>query len=354
MADFYKGKRTFVQGEEAAQVFYAGEEAEFIFGRGTQIFPNTPFPLYGRTGVEMILDADGYWFEFGFRIDAELAGNAGAGWTDARNYLRLEVQQSTDLETWTMGKFGPSPEDSVIDRGDGTWEYWGRCFVPEHWETVMVDLTASSNRYGKSVTAVTVLGAAVSLPNFPYAMPSQASLLQADLRSAGYTGATVTSVSAGLTVAARNHTVGVVLGINLTVTGTTVTGAVRYVPGTGYVTLSLPATYSMPSQQAALQAALRTAGATGAVVMLYGAEWTITLPDVAASGGIRQFTVHISPGDPYPYWDTFDVYQGLNTATTIIGESGNVRTPGGAPLEEQPRQFARLKISAGGRYSAYI
>lgn len=354
MADFHKGKRTFVQGEEAAQIFFAGEEAEFVFGRGTQIFPNAPFPLYGRTGVEMILDDDGYWFEFGFRIDAELSGNAGAGWTDARNYLLLEVQQSLDLETWNMGKFGPSPVDSVIDRGDGTWEYWGRCFVPNYWISVMVDLTATSNRYGKAITGISVLGVDLSL-DFPYDPITDAATLEADLDAAGFPGATVTVTSASLSAIAKNHRVGGVTPINLFGSGSTVTGAEYVVPGTGWVTLTLAnASYSLPSEMGLLQGHLRDAGATGAVVNLYGDEWEIVLPDVAATGQTRKFVVTIDPGDPYPAWNVFGTYVGLAPADLVNGVSVNVRTPTGTPLEEAGRQFARLKISAGGRYSAYV
>ena len=330
-------------------MFYAGEEAEFVFGRGTQIFPNAPFPLYGRTGVEMIADANGYWFEFGFRIDAELSGNAGTGWTDAGNYVRLEVQQSLDLETWHMGKFGPAPVDSVINRGDGTWEYWGRAFVPVYWETVLVDLTAVTTRYGKSITGVSVMSVPVSLPNFPYAMPAAAATLQADLRTAGDTGATVTTTSGTLTATAQNHTVGGIRPIVLTQSG----GAVTAASSQGS-SISLPSfPYALPAAAATLQADLRTAGHTGAVVMLHQDSWTILLPDRTAVATQREFSLTITPGDPFKSWDTFGNYQGENPANQIKGTSGNLRTPGGAPLEEAGRQFARLKISAGTRYSAF-
>lgn len=354
MADFSQAKSTFVVGVEAAQVFVAGEEAAMIFGRGTQVFPNTPFRLYSTTAVDMVADANGFWFEFGFRVDAVLTGNAGAGWTDVGNYVKFEIEQSLDLAAWSLGKFGASP-DGVIDHGDGSFTYWSRCYVPVYLQAVMVDLVATSDRYGKSITAIEVMGTAVDLPNFPYAMPAEAASLQADLRAEGYTGATVTSTAGSLVAVARNHTPTGTISMVLTQNGSAaVTGVTAYVPGTGNVTVSLAGyPYAMPSQRAALQADLRTAGYGGTVIMLYGDAWVITLPDRTASGTERSFLVTLDPGDPFPFWDSFGVYQGENPATGVTGTSGNVRTPAGAPLEEAGRQFARLKLSRGTRYDGF-
>jgi hypothetical protein len=349
MADFILGRDTKTQGVDVGQVFIEGEECEFIFGRGSQLFPNIPVPVYGTTESRMTLDAVAHWFEFGFRIDAALTGNAGAGWTDAGNYVRLEIQYSTDLVNWSMGKFLPAPVP-VVDLGSGVFEYWGRCTVPEHWEDIMIDLAATSDRYGKTITAISVFRSFITLPNFPYDMPSEAGQLQTDLRAAGYAGATVTSVAAPLVASAKNHTVNGTANFVLTQVGTNVTAV-----SLGGSPVSLPGfPYSMPTQRAALQAALVTAGYSGAVVMLAADTWEIFLPDRIADGTNREFSLTISPSDPFPYWNFYGNYQGLNPNNIIQGISFNVRTPAGEPLQEANRAFARLKISAGNRYDPYL
>lgn len=346
MADFVFGRDTKTHGVAVGQVFVDGEECEFIFGQGSQLFPNIPVPVYGTAECRITLDAVARWFDYGFRIDAALSGNAGAGWTDAGNYFRLEIQYSTDLANWSMGKFLPAPVP-VVDLGSGVSEYWGRCIVPEHWEHTMIDLTLTSDRYGKSITGLSLFLSPVSLPNFPYNMPSEAAQLQTDLRAAGYTGATVSSVAGPLIASANNYHPSGTQRFNLTQVGANVT-LVTTGPGTP---ISLPGyPYSMPTQRAALQAALVTAGYPGAVVMLADDTWEIFIPDRIATGSIRTISVTITPGDPFPTWDFFGNYTGLAPGDTINGISSNVRTPGGDPLVEAGRAFARLKISPGTRY----
>jgi hypothetical protein len=347
MSAFTPGRRTLTQGEEIARVFIAGEEARFIFGRGTQVFPNLPVPIYGATAVRMATDDDAVWFEFGFQIDAELDGNAAAGFTDAGNYIRIEIEQSTDLVNWNMGKFVPAAVP-VTDNLDGTYTYWSRGVFPRLWKYVTIDLTATTTRYGKSITAVQLFGSTLALPNYPYAMPAAAATLQADLRALGYSGATVTSTSAPLTARAINHTVNGNQNLPVTMSGTSVS-MVKNEYGSNITLPGYP--YAMPAQQATLQAALRTAGYTGAVVMLFADEWEVFIPDRDTILGERRFDLTITPGDPYPHWDFFGTYLGLAPATTIPGVSGNVRaTTGLAPLEEAARQFARLKLTTGTRY----
>ncbi len=309
----------------------------------------------GGTMPEVVADArgDGLLFrtvedsiskfmEVGFYSPTNLlTGNAATGWLDPGGHLRFRIANSMDLETWAHDLIdSPStPEDG----GDGDWIYWSRAVVPLYWRTIMVDLTATSARSGKSITGISVMLAAVSLPNFPYAMPAAAATLQTDLRAAGYTGATVTSTSAALVATAKNHTPSAAHLITLTQSGGSVTAAASQ--GSSISLPSFP--YAMPSARASLQADLRTAGLTGAVVMLYGDPWTIVLPDRAATDVNREFSLTISPGDPYKGWDMFGNYLGEAPANGINGTSGNVRTPGGYPLLEAPAQFFRLGISAG-------
>lgn len=349
MADRAFPRRAFHAGQEVDKVFFGGHEARFAFGMGTQILPNLGAEIYGNHETRTVVETDAFWFEFGFTIDCQLNGNSAAGFTDAGNYFRIEIQQSEDLVNWNMGKFVPAPVP-VVDNGNGTWTYWNRATIPIWWFNVLVDLTVSSNRYGKSITGITVGGAPVSLPGYPYAMPAAAATLQADLRANGYPGATVTNVPAALSVGIVNHTQPGRLPYSATMSGTNVT-MVRNNAGTNIPLPGYP--YSMPSQRATLQTDLRAAGHSGAVVMLYGDEWTIFLPDRPAANQLsRQFSVTFTPDDPYPAWDFFGTYLGNQPANAAVGESGNVRPGGGGSvIPEALRQFARLKITSGSRYN---
>jgi hypothetical protein len=204
MPDVAFERATRTQGQEIGKVFIGGEEAEFIFGRGTQLFPNLPVPIWGMLDTRTLLDADERWFEFGFRINTELSGNAAAGWTDAGNYLRIEPEWSLDLATWHAGKFIPAPVP-VINNGDGTWSYWSRCIHPTDSAVKSGQLQASSgDGYGgfqalggingdarnNPFTALVILGVVRNLGGFPYTMPADAARMQTDL-AAIFPGATV-------------------------------------------------------------------------------------------------------------------------------------------------------------------
>lgn len=334
----YKGtrriKKPIVNGQPARMLLYQGRQIYPC--RGVHPLPSQAYRFDDAT--------DAKWFEVGFRSPEILSGNASAGWTDPRGYVRLELQSSVDLQNWAMGQFVDCAS-TAISNGDGTFDYWSRCIIPHHWEAVLVDLTVTSDRSGKSITAISVMLAAVALSGFPYAMPADAARLQTDLRAAGYTGATVTSTSAALTATARNHTVDGTSSLVVMQSGSTVTSVTS-----GGTSISLPSfPYALPTDRAALQADLRTAGFTGAVVMLHADSWEVTLPDRSATGVNREFSLTIDPGDPFKVWDFFGTYLGENPAATVDGTSGNVRNPAGAPLLERSSQFARMRITRGAR-----
>lgn len=348
MSDFTTARETRTQGVTLERVFASGSEAAFVFGQGTQIFPNAPVPIYGTMTPRTVDETDARWFEVGFKIDATLSGNSAAGFTDSGDYLRIELQQSTDLATWAMGKFIPAAIP-VEDHGDGTRTYWSRSLVPVWWYNVITDLTTTVNRYAKSITGITIGGAPVSLPGYPYAMPASAATLQTHLRAAGYSGAVVSNVAAPLTVGIVNHQQAGRGTMPVTMSGTNVT-MVQW-QGSN---ISLPGyPYAMPAQHGALQTALRNAGFSGAVVSLYGDEWTIFLPDrPAANNSQRETTTTFTPDDPYPAWDFFGTYIGFQAANAQSGTSSNLRSGvGSSPLSEAASQFARLKISGGSRYN---
>ena len=348
MADFLPGRSTRTQGIEADRVFIAGNEAEFIFGQGTQLFPNLPVAIYSTTSSRLVADDTAEWFEFGFRMDASLTGNAAAGFTDAGNYFRLELQQSVDLVNWSAGKFLPAAIP-VVDLGDGSFEYWSRCVEPRIWKYVTLDMTMTSDRASKSITALKLFGVSISLPHYPYAMPSQAATLQADLVAAGYTGATVSSVSHALSVDAANYGNDGKTPFLVTLSGSNVTD-VKTPAG---ATISLPGyPYAMPSQAANLQAALVAAGYPYAGVSVYADAWTIFIPNRSTVFVQRDFTATITPADPYTYQDTNGT--GTDSGNGVSGTSGNVRaTTGLTPRTEAGKQFARLKITPGSRYDPW-
>ena len=208
MAEFTKGRKTRTKGVEISRVFVGGQEAAFIFGKGTQLFPNLPVPIWGCLESRVVLDSAQYWFEMGFRVDTELVGNAANGWTDSGNYLRIDTEWSPDLVNWSAGKFVPAPV-SVINNGDGTWTYWSRAIHPQNSAVksgmiVSSSGAAYSGQVGNIVTidtrnnpftALTILGVVRALGGFPYTMPTDAARMQTDL-AAIFPGATVESSSA--------------------------------------------------------------------------------------------------------------------------------------------------------------
>jgi hypothetical protein len=200
-------RTAYTKGAEIGQVFVQGEEAEFVFGRGTQILPTLGAEIYGRTEARVVLDANERWFEMGFRMDHLLSGNAATGWTDQGNYFRIEPQWSPDLINWSMGKFIPAPTP-VVDNGDGTWSYWSRAIHPvdSAVKTGMLECSSGQLYYGQPgnnpntdtrntpFTALTILGVVRALGGFPYTMPTDAARMQTDL-AAIFPGATVEASS---------------------------------------------------------------------------------------------------------------------------------------------------------------
>lgn len=344
-----------VGGSEVGSVFVGGDNIEFAFGHGQQILPGIPTPIYGVMECRTPTDVTGHWMEVGFRIGTELTGNSAAGWSDAGNYFRLDMEYSTDLKTWALAKFEPAPTP-VVNNGDGTWTYWSRCVVPLVWADVVIDFRSTSNRYGKSITSVELFGSHISLPRYPYAMPSQAALLQTDLRAAGYTGALVTSTAAAMSLNIINHYLSgsgsyVTERMTAIMSGTSVTSVLN-ISGTHVPLPAYP--YAMPGAQATLQSHLRAAGYSGAVVKLLADEWDVLLPDRPTTYRTRGYQITITPGDPHPYWDFYGNYAGENDDTIVQGFPENVRNPGGVGLVESPKGFARLRISRGSRYNAYL
>lgn len=313
----------------------------FLMHRGRQIFPcKEPIPL-PQAQFRIVDDSSGKWFEIGFQSAEELTGDADVGWQDPRGYLEIQVQHSENLIDWTTG--GCLEVAGYPAYSAGWWQYWARLPIPQRWLDIQSDLRITSDRYGKSITALNFTAALtpISLPNFPYAMPADAATLEADLISEGYVGSEVTVTSAALVAKAYNHTQTKRL-LPVTMTGTNVTA----VHDNGSF-ISLPGyPYSMPSQRATLQADLRAAGKTYAVVTLYADQWDILIPDLPH---IRTASITFTPGDPFAGWDFYGNYTGEQPANTTKSTEENLRNPGGDPLLEAAKQFARIAITRGPR-----
>ncbi len=296
-----------------------------------------------KTTIAMTDDAVGKWMEMEITLPAGWSGTAATGYTGPLQpggaSITLSLQYSTDLTAWTSAGWIDTPGTSAATLGDGRRQFFARYSTPQLWKSVMIDLTATTDRFGKSITGISVLGVPVtSGMNYPYAMPAAAATLQTHLRAAGFTGAVVSTSSAAMSVRIGNYYPKGRQPLTAALSGQNVTG-VSFAGSAITAGMSYP--YAMPAARATLQTHLRNAGYDGAVVMLHDDPWTIVLPDRAA-GFMRPFYLTISPGDPYPTWDFFENYTGLAAADGIGGTSGNVRTPGGAPLIEHATAFARL------------
>jgi hypothetical protein len=300
------------------------------------------------TMAVMVFDANAHWFELEVVLPPSFTGNATDGWTGdlvtGQPPVTLGLFHSDSLMAWAgAGEgwvFSPGRETPET-LGNGWKKWFCRCVVmPAWWIDVMVDLTVTSDRYGKSITAMQVFRMPISL-NYPYTPTEIADgTLEADLQTQ-FPGATVDVVSGPLIATAKWHTPGAAITLGVTMSGSNVTDVTYQgsTVGTGYP-------FAMPSQKDAL-ATMLTSALGGdplfkAVVMLHGDSWTITLPDLVTTGQIRDFILTISPDDPFPAWDAFLQYHGLMSAAGVVGASGNVRTPAGAPLQEAARAFARV------------
>lgn len=351
--------KTRSQGQLVSVVYHQGAMVPFIM-RGTKIIYRSEPVELPQTLIRMVTDATGDWMEIGFLSNKLLEGDATAGWTDSEHYCIIEAENSFDLMTWIAGNFVPAPSGGVIDNLNGTWYYWSRSTAPKYLKNVLVDYDLTSSRGNKSITALTLHGASISLPNFPYVVSTSMAQLQTDLRAAGYTDAIATYSSAAYTAEIRRHylktddqgqTGATIENFAVTHSGETVT-EVRIAETNTLV--SLPGyPYSLPSQAAQLQTDLVAAGQSGSVVRLFAGAWRIFLPDrtTAVAQSLRALKATFTTNDQYPRWSDTNAYQGLiNDNTVEVGYSNLRATTGGTIVDGAAKQFARLKLTKGTRY----
>lgn len=325
------------RGTRKQHLLLRGDRPIYLSQEAVNIGAKTWLDANVAHAVAIVADEAGTWFELEIILPGEFSGNPADGWTDGK--MRLGLFWSENLTSWVSGGWIAAPGKTAETLGDGRKKFFARYSpTPLFWKSVMIDLTLDANRYGKGITGLEIYQTPVSLPNYPYDMPSEAAQLQADLRAAGYTGAVISSVAAPLSAGITNHLPSGRQTLQHTMSGTSITD----IRDRG-VTVPLPGyPYAMPSQRATLQTHLRSAGKSGAVVRLYGDVWTLFLPDRLASGTVRDISVVFSPGDPYPNFNIYEEYLGEAPAKTEAGSWNNVRTPSGAPLREALKAFARI------------
>ena len=150
----------------------------------------------GSNGVEK-------WFEVGLPVPTAepLTGNPSAGWVAMNGFFGIVLPWSEDLIHWSVGKFSDSgpPESATLD-GVACLVHWARSMHPVDSETKNGSMSAGGgySPYGSlnPLISLTLNSTLIPLPHFPYTMPGDAALMQANIRAAGYAGATVTATSA--------------------------------------------------------------------------------------------------------------------------------------------------------------
>ena len=293
------------------------------------------------TTAVMTTDPTAQWFEMDITLPANFTGTPETGFVGALEIglppMRLVLSWSDNLTEWVSGGWIQSPDAYPLTIPDGRQQWRARYYAPVYYRETLIDYAIASDRYGKSVTGLNICGEEIALSGFPFALPREAARFQAALRSYGFTAATVTSASAPLVATARNHTPSGAILLRVTMSGASVTD-VTYQG----VTIPLSYPFAMPTQRAALQSALRSAGYDGAVVMLHADPWSLSVPNRLAVSQVRQIVLTFSPGDPFPVWDFSGAYTGENAANIVQGEYSNIRAPDGSPLSESNKGFARL------------
>jgi hypothetical protein len=288
------------------------------------------------------LDSVARWFDVEIVLPDTFVGSPETGWSHEAMHLQLEWAR--DLQTWLSDGWITTPGTTPETLSGGKKKWFARYdATPVFWRSTLIDVTIQSDLHAKSITSLTSFLTPQSLPNFPYAMPSQAAVLQADLRAAGFTDATVTYDEAPIVARARNYTVNGAILIRLTHVGNAVTNAR---PANTGVTIALPNyPYVLPGDAAQLQTDLRDAGFSYTTVTLHAGTWTILLPNRLASDLTRSVDCTYLPADPIAAWDFFGNYLGMRDNNTVYSSFDNVRAPDGAPYVEAFTGFARVRLT---------
>jgi hypothetical protein len=190
------GIDTIHRGQSVGKIYHDGQLVSFLLRGGQLIYSQYQIPL-PDTLMRVVTQSGKKWFEFGFLSADILEGSALLGWSDPGAFCVLSPQWSEDLVNWVDGQFVDAPVP-FIDNGDGSAWYWSRARYPVDSAVKTATLTASQqagDSRNNPLTGITVAGSLLSLPHYPYTMPTAAAQLQTDLRAAGYPAAVVSAES---------------------------------------------------------------------------------------------------------------------------------------------------------------
>ena len=159
---------------------------------------------YSGTGTETVLaseivkDGSGWWYEVGFISPERLDGNASTGWTYRNDRLHVWLEWSEDLINWSTGPFVDAPGNPVPVLGG--FAYSARSIYTQDslvktGAMLVTSTTDAGDSRNNPLTALTVKNVVQTLAHAPYTMPTDAALLQTDLRAIGWTGATVVATT---------------------------------------------------------------------------------------------------------------------------------------------------------------
>ena len=185
---------------------------DLTIGNATAAIPEYPPPVVPELLRTSALREDGAgrvehsgqsWLRIRCIMPDSFTGNPVDGWTDGERLITLEW--SEDLATWATGQMQAAPVADVV--ADGLRTAWAESIHPQDAEELTSDqvirwqrvngMNLVSWQLDQEITGIYVSGGNISLPHFPYAMPGDEALLQADLRAAGYAGAEVEYNGAG-------------------------------------------------------------------------------------------------------------------------------------------------------------
>jgi hypothetical protein len=284
--------------------------------------------LMGNAEAVVVDDSANMFFEIHFLVDCVLDGSVEAGFThpdDAR--LGFKVERSEDLQTWVSDMVTTG---TVEDQLDGTWLYKAR-------STVLVDSVTKTGQLTLEMpfpdprsiplTGVVLGNVDLSLPHFPYHLPADASTLQADLRSAGYTGATVSTLGAGAYWVTVTNYAARLMGSPVTLV---------IIDNAGQSLPNFP--YDIPTDSALLISDLKDLGWTDVAIVFQGG-YKIFVPNISSSAGYA-VTNRVS-WTPYLveniYGDLVN-HVGLQGFQGTFVNEDDIRTL-------VPKQFARVRMT---------
>jgi len=284
----------------------------------------------------IVADSVAEWFEVTFALPADFAGSPEHGWSAPGKFVAL--QHSTDLMAWTSA--GWTAAQAPVVSADGTVTWVARHEIPRIWYDALLDVRFASSLHGKSVTDISIAGDTLAL-DYPYAMPSDASALQADIRAAGYPSAIVTTESRPLSCTVTKYAASNALILRVTQSGNDVID-IQAINGGEWVSLDLDYPYTLPTDGSSMQTDIRAVdGFEEAVVRVFGDSWTVLIADVETAGAERSCVLEYDPADPYAMWDYFGTRISDNPGNTVSCTLENIRSSG-IVRREAVSAFARL------------